>query len=496
MIQKALVFLENQGEHDRLGGKSLMGLALLKGERPADHPLVQRAIEACQKAAQDLEMVHSDDVIYDLGLAIIFLSEADPEKYRAEIRSLVQLLVKWQKPHGGWGYLERKTGDTSMTQYAVLALWSADRSGAMPVPADSAARVANWLIRTQDPSGGWGYQGNDPGGFQRISQAPVQQSLSAAGTGSTYVLGDLLRLTDSLKRGAKASAVRVVAKPSQRPSQGPLTGAVDRGRLVSAMQDGDRWFASNFVTEPPDSIMYYLYAYERYQSFRELALGLQSEEARWYDEVVEYLRKMQKSNGSWVTDYGPSVDTSFGVLFLVRGTKKAIEKAEAFNGRLRGGRGLPGTADVTVGSGGQVVKSAFRGQAEGLLSLLEAAGGAELEDDDRDFEVTLSSDPQQRERELHRLRRLVSAEDYVVRSAALKALVSTRELDNVPTLIFALGDPDSRIVVLANRGLRGLSRRLDGFDMPEEPTEAVKREAIDRWKQWYLMIRPDAQFLN
>ena len=83
-----------------------------------------------------------------------------------------------------------------------------------------------------------------------------------------------------------------------------------------------------------------------------------------------------------------------------------------------------------------------------------------------------------------------------VRSAALKALVSTRELDNVPTLIFALGDPDSRIVVLANRGLRGLSRRLDGFDMPEEPTEAVKREAIDRWKQWYLMIRPDAQFLN
>jgi HEAT repeat protein len=131
-----------------------------------------------------------------------------------------------------------------------------------------------------------------------------------------------------------------------------------------------------------------------------------------------------------------------------------------------------------------------------LLSLLEAAGGAELEDDDRDFEVTLSSDPQQRERELHRLRRLVSAEDYAVRSAALKALVSTRELDNVPTLIFALGDPDSRIVVLANRGLRGLSRRLDGFDMPEEPTEAVKREAIDRWKQWYLMIRPDAQFLN
>ena len=62
--------------------------------------------------------------MYDLGLSIIFLSELDPELYRSEINALMKLMIKWQKPVGGWGYLEGPhidTGDTSMTQYAVLA---------------------------------------------------------------------------------------------------------------------------------------------------------------------------------------------------------------------------------------------------------------------------------------------------------------------------------------------------------------------------------------
>lgn len=478
-----------------------MALALLKGGRPADHPKVKEAIEACRRAHQDLSKQAPDDSMYDLAIAIIFLSELDAEQYRSEIESLTQLMIKWQKPFGGWGYLSgshHRTGDTSMTQYGVLALWMADRTGAVSVKVDSAARVANWLLRTQDPSGGWGYQGEDPGNFNRVAQTPVTHSLSAAGTGSVYVLGDLLRLNEGLqKAGGATPAVRVVAKQGQRPSQGPLTNEVDRARLREAMSDGDRWFETNFVIETSQQVMYYLYALERYQSFRELARGTDELEPEWYNAGVEYLKRTQSRDGSWATDNGPDIDTCFGILFLVRGTKKTIEKAEAFNGRLRGGRGLPGTtADVTVGSDGQIVKSAFRGQAESLLSLLESANSEDLEEAGRDYQITLSDNPEQRQRELVRLRRLVGADEYGVRMAALRALISTRELDNVPSLIFALGDPDPRIVHLAHQALRGLSRKLDVVPLPEDPTAGAKLEAIDRWKQWYLTIRPDAQFLN
>ncbi len=488
-----------------MGGKSLIALALLKGNRPTNHPKIQEAVVACQEAAKSLEQQHAGDVIYDLGLAIIFLSELDADQYRSEITSLMDLLVKWQKGNGGWGYLEGANlpnGDTSMTQYAVLAMWTADRTGAYPVKPEVAAKVCNWLIRTQDPSGGWGYQGIDPGDFRRVAQIGVQQSLSAAGCSSIYVLGDLLRLTEDMRGGPSnnglPAAVRIVKAPEQRPSQGPLTDQVDRGRLRQAMQSGDQWFEANFRIDPPDWMFYYMYALERYKSFRELATGREEKDPAWYNAGVELLMRSENESGSWDRDNGPSIDTCFAVLFLVRGTKKSIEKAEAFSGRLRGGRGLPtNTADVTIGEDGQIVKTPFQGKAETLLAILEAAGDEDLDAAlQQDFVVTLSDDPQQRERELERLRRLASAEEFPVRMAALKALYNTRDLDNVPTFIYALGDPDPRVVRKARDGLRLLSRKIDGFGLSDEPTEGAKLDAIERWKQWFLALRPDAQFLN
>lgn len=504
VLQKALTYLDQARVPPRLGARSLVGLALLKGNRPVDHAKIQDAVVACREAATSLELKHTSDVMYDLALALIFLCELDPDQYRSEIQTLMQLMLKWQKEAGGWGYLEGphiKDGDTSMTQYAALALWTADRSGAYPVDVTAASKLANWLIRTQDPSGGWGYQGIDPGEFRQVNQQGVQQSLSAAGCGSTYVLGDLLRLTDEMRMGPGAdglpSALRIVRKDDQRPSQGPLTDRVDRGKLRSAAQGGDRWFESNFTIEPPDWVYYYIYALERYKSFRELALGREEKEPAWYNEGVEFLRKNQSPDGSWDHDNGPTIDTCFGVLFLIRGTKKSIQKAEAYNGLLRGGRGLPGNvADVTQRADGQIVKTPFQGQAEGLLAILESAGDSDLDALEDGIQVTLSDEPVQRERELERLRRLVSAEEFAVRMAALQALCNTRELDNVPTLIYALGDPDPRIVRQARDALRLLSRKIEGYGPPDDPSEGAKLEAIERWKQWFLTIRPDAQFLN
>lgn len=83
--------------------------------------------------------------LYSAGLACIFLCELDPVKYRREIDFIFNVILKRQMPGGGWSYPNYSTGDTSQTQYAVLSLWTAKNAG-IPVPQESAERVANWLM--------------------------------------------------------------------------------------------------------------------------------------------------------------------------------------------------------------------------------------------------------------------------------------------------------------------------------------------------------------
>ncbi len=106
LLGKALKYLDESGKHPRLGGKALVGLALLKGGRPTDHPRIQLAVQACQAAAAEIRESHSSDVMYDLAISIIFLCELDADQYREEIRTLMTVMLDWQKEFGGWGYLE------------------------------------------------------------------------------------------------------------------------------------------------------------------------------------------------------------------------------------------------------------------------------------------------------------------------------------------------------------------------------------------------------
>ena len=78
--------------------------------------------------------------------------------HHGDISTLLEYLHSQQKGHGGWGYAEKTSGDTSMTQYGVLSAWEAKQAG-FSVSPDAMERAANWLLSTQDPSGGYGYQG-------------------------------------------------------------------------------------------------------------------------------------------------------------------------------------------------------------------------------------------------------------------------------------------------------------------------------------------------
>ena len=66
-------------------------------------------------------------------------------------------------------------------------------------------------------------------------------------------------------------------------------------------------------------------------------------------------------------------------------------------------------------------------------------------------------------------------------------------LDYVPTLIYALTDPDRRVVREARDGLRFVSRRFKGFGLDDNFDDDRQRDqAVDRWKTWYRTVRPDA----
>jgi hypothetical protein len=504
IVKRGVEYLtRDKNESGGYGVQSLVGLALVKADVPRDHANIQAAVKACRAQSANYRQ-NRDRAVYEICVAIIFLCELDPEEYRSEITQMMQVLRKWQKDFGGWGYLEGPriaTGDTSMTQYAVLANWTADRSGVIPADTQSIVKVCNWLMRTQDRSGGWGYQGKDPQSFNLVEQEMVQNSLSAAGIGSIYVCADLLRLTKGSQMSrirdlGLPAALRLVPKASAGGAKGPLTQEVDTKILARCMAAGNGWTERNYTINPPDWPAYYLYALERYQSFRELAEGREDKNPSWYNDGVTYLKSNQDKDGSWSFDYDTKVDTCFAILFLTRGTKKSIQKAEGYDGRLKGGHGLPtNTAEISIGEDGNIVKSPFRGQAETLLALLEASAADEVGAETREVEIVLSDDPQKRAEELIRLRRLVAADDFAVRMAALKALEKTRDLDNVPTFIFALGDPDHRMVARARNALRSLSRKFDD-GLSDQPSEGAKLEAIKRWKEWYLSIRPDAQFLN
>lgn len=491
LIDKGFEFLET-GRDGRLGGKCLIGMTYLKAGRPATHWQVKEAVEACQQQAKGDPAQDSEDV-YSLGIAVMFLCELDPSKYSKEIEYFLAVLKLRQKAHGGWGYTAQHTGDTSMTQYGVLSAWTA-RDAGFVVSDDSLERVTNWLIRTQDPSGGWGYQGNDPGNYTRVPQSEVRLSLTTAALGSSLIAGKLLGVIDMSDEGDdEGLPPALIPVQEKQPDNPNLNQNIDPARLRAAIGLGNNWFRQNFTIKPGGFTHYYLYALERFMSFKELAEGRRVPEPEWYNEGYKYLKETQDPTGSWRSEGGYAVDTSFAILFLLRSTKKAIEKSKTFGaGTLVGGRGLPSnTAGVKLRGGRVVAKN----QAQAVEDMLKALGDPdeiELEQlAENPEEIELSDDQQIRHQQLKDLRQVVRGGSSKARLAAVRALGKSRDPAYVPLLIYAITDPDPKVAVAADQALRMMSRKLDGVAMRIPPDKADREQAVARWKSWFTRIYPD-----
>lgn len=500
-VAKAVKFLATQqSENESLGGRCLKALALIKADQPAGHPDVEAAVKLAQKAASEKNpSVRTDN--YQVALPIILLATVDPEKYRDDIAMLLEMLLGQQKPNGSWGYEGRATGDIPRTQYAVLALWEAAHAK-VESPLTSWEGVTNFLLRCQDPRGGYGYQARDPGNDTLIRQSDITPTRTAAGVGSLYICQDYLRLGSAGAANTdKPAALRRVEDPNKKEKPGPRTQNISTVRLDDTQQRADAWFVANYSPKPDDEphgyTCYYLYALERYESFREIVRGSSgSRTADWYEDGARYLLSSQREDGSWrgkSEHLQPMHDTALATLFLVRSTQQALNRAGS--GTLVGGRGLPqSTTDVRL-EGGRVAARPLTGPAEQLLSLMgDPSSPDQLAAIEGFRDLLREGDEEVVNKHAERLKEMAGSADPEARIAAVEALARVSNLDNVPTLIYALTDPDGRVVVKAVDGLRRISRKFSGFGVDEGLSEAARGALVERWKEWYLSIRPDADF--
>jgi hypothetical protein len=501
ILDRALAFLEKEGLSDeRFGAEALAGLALLKAGHEPSHPVVQGALKRVRERIprSETELLRSD-VVYSVSAATVFLCELDPVAYRREIQDLLTALRRLQKPHGGWGYpagQHQATGDTSMSQFATLAMWEAVRAG-IPVPGSMITNVAVWFLRTQDPSGGWGYQGNVSPDWSPIPQTDVRHSLSTAALASLYMIADLANLRGQ-KRTEEENHLPPVVREVRRESpfgSGELQIKIDPKLLLIGIARGKAWQQANYRIDPPRYHYYYLYALERMWTFREYLEGPAADAPPWYDQGVEFLARTQQQNGSWFHECGAVPDTAFGVLFLVRSMKKSVERVRSFGeGTLIGGRGLPKNTSQVVVVGGQVIAKPELANLDKLLAALES------EEADKQLElleILAELPPEEAARVGNtygkKLLELAGSPSREAKIAAIRALGRSGAMEHVPVLIFALGDADPAVVQEARAALRRIARRPDDFGPREGFSPEEQRQAIRAWKEWYLKIRPDAQ---
>jgi Mg-chelatase subunit ChlD len=179
-----------------------------------------------------------------------------------------------------------KDGDNSVSQFAILGLQAASRSG-IQIPAETWKRALAATRQRQCNDGGWGYNAQGNTGYG---------SMTSAGICAVAICKDRLN------------------QPNPASDE--------------AITRGVAWLDTNFKVDkhPKRSnefqwAFYYLYSVERVGRTLDTEFLGQNE---WYPLGAAYLVHSQKPDGTWKADKAeendPRLATSFSLLFLTRAT--------------------------------------------------------------------------------------------------------------------------------------------------------------------------------
>lgn len=490
-IERGVAFLE-ANDDDRLGAQALVGRVMLALDR-RDHPRIGRAVEAIRRA----QAGEAEIDMYSLGLSLIFLIEADREAYRPEIEKLLKNLQHRQKPHGGWGYTNRTTGDTSMTQYAVLSAWMANDAG-FESPRQMWVNVLRWYLQIQDPTGGYGYQAILPNQPDKlVAQHEISPTLTYASLASLYLCGKQLGLVSFAPIRQPPPNAKLQAVEAAPPVTGPdpnLPPEFDMAQFNATIDRGMGWYHAHARQLPAQYHFYFFYTLERLETIREYVLGRRESNPTWYQDTAVAILKAQMNNGGWRHNEGDVPATAFAVLTLIRSTQKVIEKTHLYgDGVLISGRGLPAGDSAVEVRQGKVKQRPLSGPAEELFQRLNNVDSPEFDRALGSLEdLAQAADLDRLSPVAKQLRALAANGPAQAKAAALRALAKTRNFADVPLLIEALNSSDDGIVRAADEGLRLLTRRVGLPPLGQTLTAEDRAQIVARWQVWYDTVYPDA----
>jgi hypothetical protein len=338
------------------GFTSLPALTLLECGVPADDPVVKRAADLVRREATALG--GNARATYQLSLAILFLDRLGEYKDKALIQYLALCLIAGQRADGGWSYdcpkLDQKMvpqllkllgdakhtladwhnvackgveftaggWDNSNTQFAVLALWVAQRH---QVVIDKPAELAEKHFRdTQLHAQAGAVLGDSKGDNINLDGSWYYNAGGNSSPWPSMTCSGLLGL---------AVGHGVTKDPKER-NQKPLEDPAIKAGLAMLAREIDR----PGERRPPDH--YFLWSVARVAVLYDLEqIGGKDWYAWGVKELVELPR--QRNDGSW-TDGAyyanhPVLNTCFALLFLKRANlaKDLTDKLQLLAARVQ-----------------------------------------------------------------------------------------------------------------------------------------------------------------
>ena len=308
VINRGVVYLKRtqsargtwQGHLGYPGGvTALCALALLNAGVEPDDLHIQKALNALREI--------KPQKTYVVALQTMVFCLAEPQK-----KLLIQKNVDWLESrqikdgpmNGAWAYGDQGNGDNSNTQFAILALYEAERVG-VEVSDQTWQRAYDYWTRNQNDNGSWGYLPSHPG----------TGSMTCAGIASLVITSGKIGEGD-----ARVVAGKVQCCGEQEENV-PLERALEwLGRNFSVERNpGNRGASQSFL-------YYYLYGLERVgRMTARRFIGNHD----WYREgAAKLVRDQDVLTGSWKAvghaENRPEIATSLALLFLSKGRRPVV----------------------------------------------------------------------------------------------------------------------------------------------------------------------------
>lgn len=551
-IEKGVSFLRGRAGSQQGGYDALCAYAMLKAKVKPSDPAVAKALERITgKVRESGEYYPPEYHVYEAGVDLMALEAADPGKYKSHMSAIVKHLLKEQLPNGSWDYpAKNNQGDTSITQYALLGLWAAGRSG-VEVPIDAWNRAADWYVKSQlKGQGGGAFAYHPVASVAGDLDTNASHSMTAAAVGSLMVTRLFLHpnvtgLGSSAKKqsprvraagGAKFGVLQSIdfeklkdenkkaatAPKAQKPEPEGVRLAV--GAIDSSAKGGANWLARNYTVVDVKGLqkwpLYYLYALERMCALAEIDKFGDND---WYADGSTYLVKTQQSTGGWgrpgptgkVAGVTPE-QTAFAVLFLTKSTARILNKRLGTPDRLgagmqAGGRGLSGDLSLVEEKNGRIDQKKIQLPIDKLLAELETPKVLDVSDAQKALvEAVQVGDREKLIGQKDRLKLLARHRDGEIRRTAFWALGRCEDLSVVPLLLEGLAENDLGVMMEARNALCTLTRKprgifVRGRPLPVNPAESLpdtatadqKKRAIviwqqqvrSNWRSWYYRFR-------